>query len=161
MTLERIRLCKRDGVHLADPLHVSERDDAGLPVWQRIVVHSEQQAKAGGRPLYMELVRRLRAAGAAGATVLRSTAGYYGDRRPSRDRLVALTRNVPVHCIVVDTPERMRRWWPVIDDVTRESGLVTSEPVPASHARSGEARRGRFATAIIQRLMHEEETPPF
>jgi Uncharacterized ACR, COG1993 len=31
----------------------------------------EEQAKLGGHPLHVELVRRLREAGAAGATVLR------------------------------------------------------------------------------------------
>jgi PII-like signaling protein len=161
VTLERVRLCKRDGVRLADPLHVTARDDAGLPVWQKIMVHASQLAKADGHPLYVELVRRLRAAGAAGVTVLRSTAGFYGEHEPMRDRLLALQRNVPVHAVIVDTPDRVRQWWPVVDEVTADSGLVTSEPVPASHAKSGEAERGRFATAIMQRLMQEGQTPPF
>lgn len=161
VTLERVRLCKRDGVQLADPLHVAERDDAGLAVWQKIMVHSSQLAKADGRPLYVELVRRLRQAGAAGATVLRSTAGFYGEHKPMGDRLFALRRDVPVHAVIVDTPARVRQWWPVVDEVTAESGLVTSEPVPASHAKSHEAERGRFASAIMQRLMHEQQTPPF
>ncbi|MCA1697658.1 MAG: DUF190 domain-containing protein [Actinobacteria bacterium] len=115
-------------------------------------MHAEQQAKAGGRPLYVELVRRLRAEGAAGATVYRGAVGYYGDREPSRDRLLALRRNVPVHTVIIDSPDRVRQWWPAVDEVTRESGLVTSEPLPASHARSRSAERGGFDTDQVPPL---------
>ncbi len=58
-------------------------------------------------------------------------------------------------------PDRVRQWWPVVDEVTAESGLVTSEPVPASHAKSEETQRGRFGTAIMHRLMQAEKPPPF
>jgi hypothetical protein len=33
--------------------------------------------------------------------------------------------------VVVDTPERTRRWFEIVDEVTRYTGLVTSELVPA------------------------------
>lgn len=143
LTLERVSLLKRDGERLAEPFHVSEHDHfSGLPVWQKLTVHAAQQAKVRGRPLYVELVRRLRAAGAAGATVYRGSIGFYGDREPARDRLLSLRRDVPVHAVIIDTPARVRQWWPAVDDVTRESGLVTSEPLPAMHARSRSAERG-------------------
>jgi PII-like signaling protein len=160
VTLERVRVVKRDGARLADPLHVSERDDAGLPVWQKLMVHAEQLAKTDGRPLHVELVRRLRATGAAGATVLRGAVGYYGGHEPFRDRFLTVRRNVPVTTVIVDTPDRVRGWWHIVDEVTRESGLVTSEPVPATHAKSRDAQRGRLATATIRRLMEEDQTPP-
>ena len=51
-----------------------------------------------------------------------------------------------MHTVIVDTPDRVREWWPVVDEVTSEAGLVTSEPVPATHARSREVERGRIAT---------------
>lgn len=134
VTLERVQICKAQGVRLADPDGVPVRDPSGLPIWQKIMVHAEEQAKFEGRPLYVELVRRLGEAGAAGVTVLRGVRGFYGTLEPFADRMLALRRNVPVHVVAVDRPDAVRRWWPVIDELTAENGLVTSELVPASHA---------------------------
>jgi PII-like signaling protein len=134
VTVERIQICKSDGTTLSAPSPVPERDAYGLPIWQKLMIHAEEQARAGGHPLYRELVRRLREAGAAGATVLRGVRGFYAGHEPFADRVLSLRRNVPVHVIVVDTPSNMRRWWPIVDEVTREAGLVTSEVVPACHA---------------------------
>jgi hypothetical protein len=33
--------------------------------------------------------------------------------------------------VLVDTPERTTRWFPIIDELTAETGLVTSEIVPS------------------------------
>jgi hypothetical protein len=49
--------------------------------------------------------------------------------------------------ILVDTPERCRRWFDVIDAVTDEAGLVTSEMVPAFQAVAPEFRHGGLKLA--------------
>jgi PII-like signaling protein len=107
-TIERVVVCKRDGEQLADP-HV----EAPEGWWQRISIHSHED---------LQLVRRLRLERAAGATSLHGVG----------DRFFALRRTVPVLTIVVDRPEAVARWWPVVDELT-ETGVVTSELVP--HAR--------------------------
>jgi PII-like signaling protein len=145
-TIERVQVCKSDGHTLSPPDPVPEADTAGLPIWHKLMIHAEEQAKIGGHPLYRVLVARLREAGAAGATVLRGVRGFYAGRAPVADRVVSLRRNVPVHVVVVDTPGRMQRWWPIIDEATREAGLITSELVPASHAVHPD-RRPRLALA--------------
>jgi PII-like signaling protein len=38
---------------------------------------------------------------------------------------------VPVVTVVLDTPDRIGRAFAIVDEVTRERGLVTSETVPA------------------------------
>lgn len=146
-TLERVRVCKRDGERLAEPRHLPDEDDSGLPIWQKLMVYSGEDARAGGRPLYVELVRRLREAGADGATALRGTWGYHGDHEPHGDRLLSLRRRVPVLTVVVDTPERIRRWFAIVDEVTAETGLVTSELVPAARAAGPDTRRGTLRLA--------------
>src|SRR5205807_8277909 len=103
------------------------------------------QAKCAGHPLHLELVRRLQEAGAAGATVLRGVRGFYANHEPFADRVLSLRRNVPVTVVVVDTPSNVQRLWPIVDEVTRDAGLVTSELVPALHA-IGDAQR-RLAVA--------------
>jgi PII-like signaling protein len=139
-TAERVQICKLGGTTVAEPHAVPERDASGLPIWQKLMIHAEEQAKVGAHPLYRDLVHRLKDAGAAGATVLRAVRGFYADHEPFADRLLSLRRNVPVVVLVVDRPAAVRRWWPIVDDATREAGLVTSELVPASHAFAGAGR---------------------
>jgi PII-like signaling protein len=133
-TIERVEIWKTQGGWRAEPQAPPERDASGLPILQKLMVHCEEQARYGGAPLHFELVRRLLEAGAAGATVLRGVRGFYGDHPRFADRLLALRRNSPVHVIVVDAPANVRRWWPIVDQLTAEAGVVTSELVPAAHA---------------------------
>jgi PII-like signaling protein len=132
MTLERVRVCKRDGELLAEPRHVPMQDESGLPVAQKLMVYAGEYAKTDGRPLYVELIRRLREAGAPGATALRGIWGYHGDHAPHGDKLLSLQRHVPMLTVVVDTPADIGRWFEIVDELTCETGLVTSELVPSA-----------------------------
>jgi PII-like signaling protein len=135
LTLERVRVCKVDGRRLAEPHLISGADDAGLHTWVKLMVHADHDTRHGRRPLYVELVRRLRAARAGGATVLEGIWGYHGDRAPQGDKLLSLRRHVPTTSVIIDTPERIPRWFAIVDELTDEGGVVTSELVPAFHAR--------------------------
>jgi PII-like signaling protein len=146
-TLERVRVCKRNGERLAEPSHLPETDSSRLPLWQKLMVHSGEQAKSDGQPLYVRLIRRLREQGAGGATALRGIWGYHGDHAPHGDRLLSLERHVPVLTVIVDTPDRIRQWYAIVDEVTRDSGLVTSEMVPAARAVGPDIRRGTLSLA--------------
>jgi PII-like signaling protein len=146
-TLERVRVCKRDGELLAEPRHLPEHDETGLGVWQKLMVYSAEQARHAGRPLHVELVRRLREHGAAGATSLRGSWGFSGAHPPHGDLLFRVRRRVPVVTTIVDTPEQIRRWFQVVDGVTDEAGLVTSELVPAFQAVAPERRVGGLRLA--------------
>jgi PII-like signaling protein len=128
MTLERVTVCKRDGRRLAD---LPEIDASGPGVRQKLMVYAGEQSRHGGRPLHHQLVRALRAAGAAGTTTLRGTWGYHGDHRPHGDTFWQLRRRVPVVTVVIDTRERIRDWFAIVDALTDETGLVTSEIVQA------------------------------
>lgn len=149
LTLERVTACKRDGERLADPAAVPTVYP-GRPefeAWQKLTVYAGEQSRHEGRPLYASLVRALRAAGAAGATVLRGTWGYHGAHAPHGDRFLALRRRVPVVTVVLDTPERIARWYRIVDEHTAETGLVTSEMVPAARIRQPAARAARARAA--------------
>jgi PII-like signaling protein len=147
MTLERVRVCKRDGRRLAEPPALPATDELGLAVWQKVMVYAGEQARHDGAPLYVALVRRLREAGAAGATALRGVWGYHGDHAPHGDRFRSLRRHVPVVTVLVDRPDDMRRWFPIVDEVTAETGLVTSETVPALRASGPDVRHGGLRLA--------------
>lgn len=150
-TLERVRVCKRDGERLAEPTHLPEQDESGLPIWQKLMVYTGEYAKVEGRPLYVDLIRRLRQAGAGGATALRGFWGYYGAHEPHGDKVLSLQRRVPVLTVIVDTPENIRSWFQVVDELTTETGLVTSELVPAARAVGPDIRRGTLRLARSSR----------
>jgi PII-like signaling protein len=112
-TIERVRVCKRDGRTLAKP----GRDG---PLQKLTIFGSE----------HVELVRRLRATGARGVTCVRGIWGFHGDHAPHGDRLLQLRRRAGVVTVLIDTPEQIARSFAVVDEATRERGLVTSEFVP-------------------------------
>ncbi len=148
LTLERVRVCKRDGELLAAPTALPTTDERGLPMWQKLMVYTSEQARHGRTPLHVALVRRLRESGASGATCLRGVWGFHGDHPPHGDRLLQLRRHVPVLTTIVDTPERIARSFEIVDEVTREAGLVTSEMVPAMASLSeGQRQRGGLRLA--------------
>lgn len=133
-TLERVRVCKRDGRRVAALPGVPDTDEDGLGLWQKLMVFTSEQAKHAGRPVHLELVRRLRQEAAAGATALRGVWGYHGGHVPHGDRFLSLARHVPVVTVVLDTPAAVRRWFAIADELTTGAGLITSETVPALRA---------------------------
>ncbi len=134
MTLERVRVCKRDGELLAEPLQPPGADEAGLAYWQKLVVYTSERTRHQRLPLHSALVRRLRQEGAAGATALRGQWGYHGAHRPHGEAFWSIARHAQVLTMLLDTPENMRHWFAIVDEMTGESGLVTSELVPALRA---------------------------
>jgi PII-like signaling protein len=148
LTLERVRVCKRDGQLLSPPRALPETDEQGLAMWQKLMVYASEQARHGRGPLHVALVRRLRESGASGATCLRGVWGFHGDHPPHGDRLLQLRRHVPVVTILVDTPERIAESFKIVDELTHEAGLVTSEMVPAMASLSeGKRQRGGLRLA--------------
>jgi PII-like signaling protein len=139
LTLERVRMCKRDGRLLARPHDLPAVDAGGQAVWQKLMVYTSQSATHRGRPPSWQIVRGLREAGVAGATTLHGIWGFHGAHGPHGDRLLQVRRRVPALTVVVDVPERIARAFSVIDELTAEHGLVTSEMVPA--LRAGNAER--------------------
>ncbi len=147
ITLERIRVCKRDGAGLADPHEHAGADPSGLMVWQKLMIYAGEQARSNGRPLHRALVRRLRELDASGVTALRGFWGYHGDHDPHGDRFWSVRRRVPIVTVLVDTPERIAALYPVVDELTAETGLVTSELVPAFRAAGPDLREGGLRLA--------------
>lgn len=131
LTLERVRICKRDGDLLCPPSVLPAADETGMPLWHKLMVYTSEAALHGGQPIHRAIVRRLRAAGISGATTQRGIWGFHGDHAPHGDRLLQLGRHVPAVSVVIDSPERIATAFAVVDELTKEQGLVTSEAVPA------------------------------
>ena len=142
LTLERVRVCKRDGRLLERPDELPAVDARGRPLWRKLMVYTSQSATHDGHPLSRLIVRRLREAGAAGATTLHGIWGFHGARAPHGDRLLQVRRRVPALTVLVDTPARVARAFEIVDELTAEHGLVTSEAVPVPRAECEPGSRG-------------------
>jgi PII-like signaling protein len=148
MTLERVRICKRDGELLAEPYELPGTDEHGLALWQKLTIYTSNTATQHGRPLHLQIVHRLqRETEAAGATVVRGIWGFHGNQAPHGDRVFQVRRSVPVCTIVIDRPERIAQSFQIIDEITSEHGLVTSEMVPAAQAMSETETHGGLGLA--------------
>ena len=109
MTLERVRVCKRDGELLRAPHELAQRDAPGQAPWQKLTVYSSQRRDArrssaapGDRPPPARLGRRRRDRACAGVW------GFHGEHAPHGDRLLQLRRHVPVVTVAIDTPAAHR-----------------------------------------------------
>jgi PII-like signaling protein len=143
ITVERVRVCKRDGELLHRPHALPGTDEHGLALWQKLMIYTSESDRHDGAPIHRALVETLRQRQSfSGATVLRGIWGFHGDRRPHGDKLFRLARRVPVVTIIADTPDNIAESFDVIDDLTGNHGLVTSEMVPAMVSVHGDERRG-------------------
>ncbi len=88
-----------------------------------------------GRPLYQAIVERVREEGLAGATVIRGIEGFGADSHLHTSRILRLSEDLPVVIEIVDTPERIDRVVPILDEMVRE-GMVTLERVQIVSYRS-------------------------
>jgi PII-like signaling protein len=143
ITVERLQVCKRDGQLYSRPHALPGVDEHGMAMWQKIMVYTSEAHRHDGLPIHRALIRRLRQSDhARGATALRGIWGFHGDHSPHGDKLFQLVRHVPVTTIIVDTPDNIAQSFDIIDELTQEHGLVTSEMVPAVLAVDGDDRRG-------------------
>jgi PII-like signaling protein len=88
-----------------------------------------------GKPLYQAIVERVREEGLAGATVVRGIEGFGADSHLHTSRILRLSEDLPVVIEIVDTPERIDRVVPILDEMVAE-GMLTLERVEIVSYRS-------------------------
>ncbi len=154
LTAERVTICVRAGAAVA-PLPPADPPPgagtgpagagpagagpagAGSDVWQKITVHLADRERHAGPGAYVDLLRALREAGAAGATVLRGVWGFQGSGPPHGDRPLGVPRRAPLICVAIDRPAAVARWFEAVQAATRAAeGLAFAEQVPALRARA-------------------------
>jgi PII-like signaling protein len=148
VTVERVRVCKRDGQLLERPYDLPDVDEQGLALWEKLMIYTSESQLHEGEPVHRALTRRLRQTQASGVTSVRGVWGFHGDHPAHGDRIAQVGRRVPVVTIVVDSPSRIAASFDVIDELTTEHGLVTCEMVPAmQYFQADESRRGGLRMA--------------
>lgn len=87
---------KHDGEQLERLPIVPGEDRQGLGIWQTIRVYTRASAQVNGHAPYTEFTRRLREAGAAGATTIPGHWGFSSDESPYGDGFARLTSHAPL-----------------------------------------------------------------
>src|ERR1700741_3263092 len=87
-----------------------------------------EEDKTNHLPLHEAIVLKAREMHLAGATVLRGHAGYGHSTRLHTTKILRLSQDLPVIVEIVDTPEKVDKFLPVLDQMMT-SGLVTIEKV--------------------------------
>ncbi len=144
VTVEKLTLCKRGPERLVGLEELSAVQARAPGMWQKLMIHAGEQVHSGDQSLHDALIRALRRAGAAGATSLRGIWGYQGDEPPHGDSFWQLRRRVPMLTYVIDTPERIAELWAIIERVTGDETVLTTEFVPAFRATSAGIRIGHL-----------------
>ena len=107
----------------------------------RIFISEADKAPSHGhRPLYEVIVEEARAAGLAGATVLRGTLGFGASHRIHTAKILRLSEDLPMVVEIVDRPERIGNFLPFLDDLIGD-GLVTIEKVRVIRYGDGQGQK--------------------
>jgi len=95
-------------------------------------IHVGEADRVRRQPLYEALVAEARAAGLAGATVVRGIESFGASSVVHRSRLVELSEDLPVVVEIVDAEEKVRAFLERIDPLLEDAGcgvLMTMETV--------------------------------
>ena len=79
------------------------------------------------KPLHKALVGCMRANNIAGVTVYQGILGYGANRRIHRDTALHLSHDRPIMLSVVDTEEKLRAFFPVLDQMVLQGLVVLSD----------------------------------
>lgn len=91
-------------------------------------VYIGESDRYGRLPLYEALVEMFHKEGLAGATVLRGVAGFGASSVFHSDKLLELSRDLPLVIEAVDSREKIEALMPLLDTMM-DGGMVTMETV--------------------------------
>jgi len=118
---------------------------------QVLTIYIGESDQWQGAPLYVAIVQYLRQHGSAGATVIRAIEGYGAGARLHESGGLRWSSDAPIVIQVVDSPERLRRFLPHIQEML-SGGLMTLHEVEVlkyTHAR----RRGLPTKLPVAQVM--------
>jgi PII-like signaling protein len=97
-----------------------------------------------GRPLYEAIVEHAHARDLAGATVYRGIEGYGASTRIHRPHLFGRSRDLPIVVTIIDAPEKIESFLPVLESMVTE-GLIAMSDVEVIRYAPGDAPAGGAA----------------
>ncbi|MHC1711255.1 MAG: DUF190 domain-containing protein [Solidesulfovibrio sp.] len=96
-------------------------------------VYCGQSASRAGKPLYEWIVGEAIQRGLAGATAYRGVLGFGGNRQLRTAKILRLSEDLPVIVEIVDTPEWIEEFLPIVQAALHEGLLVLEEAKAMFH----------------------------
>jgi len=95
------------------------------------------------KPLHKALIESMRANDIAGVTVYQGILGYGANRRVHKETTLNLSHDRPMMLSVVDTEEKLKAYFPILDSMVQQGLVVFSDVdiVKYSHDYAEEERR--------------------
>jgi PII-like signaling protein len=95
------------------------------------------------KPLYKALIESMRANDIAGVTVYQGILGYGANRRIHKESALNLSHDRPMMLSVVDSEEKLRAYFPILDGMVQQGLVVLSDVdvIKYTHNYPGEDRR--------------------
>ncbi len=95
------------------------------------------------KPLHRALVESMRANEIAGVTVYQGILGYGANRRINKETTLNLSHDRPIMLSVVDTEEKLRAYFPILDGMVQQGLVVLSDVdiIKYTHNYKEEERR--------------------
>jgi PII-like signaling protein len=109
-----------------------------------------------GKPLYEAILLTLRAAGLAGATVVRAVAGFGASARVHTDKILRLSLDLPMVIEVVETEDKIAQTLPALDEMIG-GGLITLEAVRVILYRPADLPEDERSLHRIEGLVADDE----
>jgi PII-like signaling protein len=104
---------------------------------RRLMVILDEDDRFEQRPLFMEIVRRARDAGLAGASVFRGIEGFGPSHHLHTSRILSLTADLPVMILIIDSAANIDRFLPELADLVVGGVIALDDVEIAGHRGSG------------------------
>jgi PII-like signaling protein len=127
-------------IEIQDTTIVKPSETSGKPAPQASAAQLKREGKAKlmrifigendkwrGKPLHKALVESMRANDIAGVTVYEGIVGYGANRRVHKETTLNLSHDRPMMLSVVDTEEKLRAFFPILDQMVLQGLVVLSD----------------------------------
>jgi PII-like signaling protein len=141
MTVEKVRVCQRDGQLVSRPQVLPVGEPGGMAAWLKLTVYTSEAARHEGQPVHRAVARRLGQAGTGNVTAVHGTWGFHADHAPHGGHFPQRGRHVPVVTTATGTPEQISAAFDAVAALTAERGLVTVQTVLAVQPAADNAQR--------------------
>ena len=95
----------------------------------RLKIYVGEAERRDGKPLFEAIVMEARDNNLAGATVMRGPLGFGHSSRLHTAKILRLSEDLPVVIEIIDAPEKIEAFLPILHVMMADRGLVTLEPV--------------------------------
>ena len=94
----------------------------------RLMILMDEDRTWNHRPLVDEIIHRAHRAGLAGASAFRGVEGFGASQRVHTSRILDLSDKLPVLVLAIDTPEKIERFLPQLEEL-QIGGVIAVDEV--------------------------------